>query len=232
MSFSCISLLYRLQWCVICVTCVTWLIHMWHVSFIRDMTRSYVTWLIHMWHVIIFPLCWKSFWFFFPFSGCLVMVIIFSFFCMSFSGWRLSFSFSGCHYFTSCSTPGGVYIICGCILYIICDRTHSYVTLLHIWHDGVICLYVRVCVCMCVCVCGCVRVHVLVCVCVSLSLCVCVCACTFVHVYVWEIKCVCACVCFVGCVPFGGEGGAYVWEITCVCVCVCVVGGVGRDLEA
>jgi len=36
--------------CDMALSYVTWLLHMWHDSFICDMTYSYVTWLLHMWH--------------------------------------------------------------------------------------------------------------------------------------------------------------------------------------
>jgi len=36
--------------CDMTYSCVTWLIHMWHDSFICDVTHSCVTRLIHMWH--------------------------------------------------------------------------------------------------------------------------------------------------------------------------------------
>jgi len=54
-------------------------------------------------------------------------------------------------------------------------------TLIHIWHDAVISLYVRVCVCVYVCVC--VWMRACACACVCVFLCVCMCMCVCVHLY-------------------------------------------------
>jgi len=47
--------------CDMAHSCVTWLIHMWHGSFMCDMTHSYVTWLICLaWHIHESCLMWMS----------------------------------------------------------------------------------------------------------------------------------------------------------------------------
>jgi len=51
--------------CSMADTNVTWLVFLWHDSFLCDMTHSHVTWLIHTWHDSLIPdvthLCEKWF---------------------------------------------------------------------------------------------------------------------------------------------------------------------------
>jgi len=96
-------------------TYMTWLIRMWHDSFIYDMTPSYVTWRIHMWHAsFIFDMTLSR-------VTCLIHI------------WHDSFTCDMTHSYVT-------WLIHMRHDSFICDMTHSYVTwLIHMWHDSFIC---------------------------------------------------------------------------------------------
>jgi len=118
---------------------VTWLIHMWHDSLIRDVTPSHVTWIPHMWHD---PLMFGRRDMLHSCVTCLIHV------------WHASFLRDTTHSYVTrliymwhdsftCDMPHSCVT---CLLIhtwhavFIRDMPHPYVTwFIHIWHDSFIC---------------------------------------------------------------------------------------------
>ena len=181
--------------CAMTHSCVPWLPHVYHDSFIDAtcaMTRSMmlcVPWLMYWCYV-----CYDSF-----FDVTCAMTHLLKVWLSSNAPLSVSMSAS-----VPVSVPLRVYV---CALSVsVC-----------------LCVCVSVCLCVCVSVCLCICVSVCLCVCVSACLCVCVfvCLCVCVSVFL----CVCVSVCLCVCVPWlihWSYESVSVCLCVCVSVCLCV----------